>query len=147
MKEDSGLFIQGFLMQLLLQSPPHFPLLYPFKKSISFYLFLATLGHHCCMRAFSSCRKQGLLPVVVCSFSLWCLLLLWNMGSRAHGLCSCGAWAYLLCGIWDLSRPGIKPMSPTLAGGFLTTGLPEKYLHPPPIPFFLAQTYTCWPVF
>ena len=29
------------------------------------YLFLAALGLHCCVRAFSSCGEQGLLFVVV----------------------------------------------------------------------------------
>ena len=28
--------------------------------------------------------------------------------------------------MWDLPRPGIKPMSPALAGRFLTTGPPGK---------------------
>ena len=28
--------------------------------------------------------------------------------------------------MWDLPRPGIKPVSPALAGGFLTTGPPGK---------------------
>ena len=28
--------------------------------------------------------------------------------------------------MWDLPRPGIEPMSPALAGGFLTTGPPGK---------------------
>ena len=31
-----------------------------------FVLFLAVLGLHCCARAFSSCREQGLLFVAVC---------------------------------------------------------------------------------
>ena len=30
--------------------------------------------------------------------------------------------------MWNLSRPGIDPVSPALAGGFLTTGPPEKSL-------------------
>ena len=30
------------------------------------YLFLAALGLHCCVQAFSSCGEQGLLFVVVC---------------------------------------------------------------------------------
>ena len=30
-----------------------------------FILFLAVLGLHCCLRAFSSCSKQGLLFVAV----------------------------------------------------------------------------------
>ena len=54
--------------------------------------------------------------------SLWWLLLLQSTGSRAHGL-QC-----LWCGepnthsMWHLPKSGIEPMSPALAGGFLTTG-------------------------
>ena len=33
-------------------------------------------------------------------------------------LSSCGARASLLRGMWDLPRPGLKPVSPVLAGGF-----------------------------
>ena len=56
----------------------------------------------------------------------------------AHGLCSCGlralerrlsscgARAQLLRGMWDLSGPGLEPVSPALAGGFLTTAPPGK---------------------
>jgi len=33
---------------------------------------------------------------------------------------SCGQWAPLLCGMWDLSGPGIEPMSLALAGKFLS---------------------------
>ena len=32
-----------------------------------------------------------------------------------------GAWAQLLCGMWDLTRPGIAPKFPALVGGFFTT--------------------------
>ena len=60
----------------------------------------------------------------------------------AHGLTSCGAWALELvdsvavagelgcpvaCGIL-VPGPGVKPVTPALQGGFLTTGLPGKYL-------------------
>ena len=48
---------------------------------------------------------------------------LWALECR---LSSCGARALLLCGIWDLPGPGLDPMSPALAGGFLTTGPPGK---------------------
>ena len=34
---------------------------------------------------------------------------------------SCGSWAYLLQGMWDLPRSGIEPVSPALTGGFFTT--------------------------
>ena len=40
--------------------------LYIYLKKIFFNLFLAALGLHCCMRAFSSCSEQGLLFVAVC---------------------------------------------------------------------------------
>ena len=66
------------------------------------------------------------------------LLLLQSMGSRAcglqwldspalqHRLGSSGTLAQLPHGMWDLPRPGIKPMSPALAGGFFTTEPPGK---------------------
>ena len=89
----------------------------------------------------------GLSPVVASGDhpSLWCagLSLRWPLplqskGSRRAGfssyglqalecrLSSCGTWAWLLCGMWDLPRPGLEPMSPALAGGFLTTASPGK---------------------
>ena len=81
-------------------------------------------------RGYSSLRCAG--------FSLRRLLLLWSMGSRRTGfsscgsqalerrLSSCGAWAQLLYGMWDLPEPGIEPVSPALAGKFLTTAPPGK---------------------
>ena len=63
--------------------------------------------------------------VAACGFfhcSAWASLQLWCAGSRAHGL-SCPT----ACGIL-VPPPGIKPMSPALEGGFLTTGLPGKFL-------------------
>ena len=46
-----------------------------------------------------------------------------------HGFSSCGAWAWLLCGMWDLPRSVIQPVSPALAGGFLSTAPPgESYI-------------------
>ena len=56
----------------------------------------------------------------------------------ARGLSSCGSWAlerrlgscgaraYLLHGMWDLPGSGLEPLSPALAGGFLTTAPPGK---------------------
>ena len=67
---------------------------------------------HCCMQAFSGCGTQD---------------------SPCDGFSCCGAWAQycgaraqLLLGMWNLLRPGIEPVSPALAGGFLTTGPPGK---------------------
>ena len=44
----------------------------------------------------------------------------------ARELSSCGAWAQLLCGLWDLSGPGVIPMSSVLASGFSTASAPGK---------------------
>ena len=105
-----------------------------FFKEIFIYLFiLAVLGLlpcagflqlwragatlHCSARAshcdgFSCCRARGL-------------------GARASvvvacGLSSCGSRAQLLHSMWDLPGPGLEPVSPALAGGFLTTAPPGK---------------------
>ena len=77
---------------------------------ILFYLFLAALGHHCCVWAFSSCGEWGLLFVAVRRFLIVVASLvaehrlqahvlrqLWHAGSVvvAHGL-SCST----ACGIF-----------------------------------------------
>ena len=50
------------------------------------------------------------------------------LGTRAleHRLSSCGSRAQLLRGMWDLPGPGVEPMSPALAGRFLTTAPPGE---------------------
>ena len=107
---------------------------------------MAALGLRCCARAFSSCSERGLLFVAVLRLlivvaSVCCRAQ--ALGTRAsvvvaRGLSSCGLLAlklrlsncgpqvYLLHGMWDLPRPGLEPMSPALAGGFLTTAPPGK---------------------
>ena len=42
------------------------------------------------------------------------------------GVGSCSTWAQLLCGTWDLPRPGIEPVSSALASRFLSTRPPGK---------------------
>ena len=51
-----------------------------------------------------------------------------SCGTRAleRRLSSCGARALLLRGLWDLPGPGLEPVCPALAGGFLTTVPPGK---------------------
>ena len=100
-------------------------------------LFLAVLGLCCCMCASSSCRELRLL--YGCGA--------WASYSRGFSCCS-GAWSpehmnFSSCSsralaqqFWHMgflapqhvgsSRPGIKPMSSALVGGFLTTGPPGK---------------------
>ena len=45
---------------------------------------------------------------------------------QTRRLSSCGSRAQLLRGMWDLPRPGLKPVSPALAGRFSTTAPPGK---------------------
>ena len=49
-------------------------------------------------------------------------------GCRSHGLSGWGTWALLLCGLWALPGPGLEPVSPALADGFSTSGLPGNRL-------------------
>ena len=87
------------------------------KFSYLFILFLSVLGLLCGAQAshcggFSHCEARDLrvrASVVV-----------------EHGLSSCSTQAQLLHGMWDPSGPGLEPVSPALAGGFLTTAPPGK---------------------
>ena len=121
--------------------PLHFIYLF-FKFIYLFNLFLAAWVF------LAAC----VLPLVVASggysslrcvgFSLRWLFLLRSMGSRHAGFRSCGlralerrlssccARASLLRGMWELPEPGLEPLSPALAGGFLTTAPLGK---PPPL--------------
>ena len=112
------------------------------------YLFLAALGLCCYARAFSSCSELGATLHCGVRASHWggfsgCRARalgaqasvvvargLSSCGSRGleRSLSSCGTQAYLLRGMWDLLRPGIEPVSPALAGRFLTTAPPGKSL-------------------
>ena len=53
-------------------------------------------------------------------------------------LSSCGSRAQLLRGMWDPPRPGLKPVSPALAGRFSTTVPPGK---PQGLKFLWRNTY------
>ena len=74
--------------------------------------------------SLSRCRAQTVdtqaSVVVACGLS--------SCGSRAleHRLSGCGSRTLLHSGMWDLPGPGIEPVSPELAGGFLTTRPPGK---------------------
>ena len=100
------------------------------------YLFLAALGPCCCAQAFSSCTSGG--PLFRCGARASHCGGPSPCGARApstrasavvaRGLGSCSARAQLLRGMWDPPRPGLEPVSPALAGGFLTTAPLEKPL-------------------
>ena len=111
---------------------------------------MAALGLRCCAQTFSSCGERGLLFVfgvqashcggfsycAAWALGAWASVVvahgLKSCGSRAleRRLSSCGARAYLLRGMWDLPGAGLKPVSPALAGGFLTTVPPGKSRFP-----------------
>ena len=82
---------------------------------------------HC--GGFSCCRATGSRRVGFSSCASWALeRRLSSCGSWALEcrLSSCGAQAQLLRGMWDLPVPRLEPVSPALAGRFLTTGPPGK---------------------
>ena len=86
-------------------------------------LILTALGLCCCLgfshvavnRDYSLVVARGLLTAVTSLIAV-------------HGLNSGGARAQLPRGMWNLPGPEIKPMSPALAGRFLTTGPAGKSL-------------------
>ena len=83
---------------------------------------MADLGLHCSGQAFSSCRERGLLSSCGVQASHGHGLSCFRAQALEHaGFSSWGVQAELLQGIWDLPHgPGIKPVPPALASGFLT---------------------------
>ena len=109
------------------------PYIYIFflNKFILFILFLAVLGLRCCVQAFSSCGKRGLLFVAVCGLQqLWCMgsVVVWLAGSRAQAQ---QLWHMGFVALWHVGSSWTRDrtMSPALAGGFLTTAPTGKSPH------------------
>ena len=97
------------------------------KMHIFFFnLFLAVLGLRFCARAFSSCGERGPLFIAVRGPLTIAASLVAEHGLQTRRLSSCGSRAQLLCGMWDLPRPGLEPVSPSLTGRFSTTAPPGK---------------------
>ena len=82
---------------------------------------MAVLGLHFCARAFSSCGERGPLFIAVCGPLTFAASLAAEHRLQARRLSNCGSRAQLLRGMWDLPRPGLEPVCPTLAGRFSTT--------------------------
>ena len=93
---------------------------------IFIYLFMAVLGLCFCARAFSSCSKWGPLFITVRGPLTIAASLVAEHRLQTRRLSNCGSRAQLLCGMWDLPRPGLEPMSSALAGRFSTTVPPGK---------------------
>ena len=90
-----------------------------------FFILVALCSSLVC-RAFSSCGRWELLSACGAGFSPQWLLLLRSVGCRCTGFGSSGSQAQLPHSMWNLPGPGIEPVSPPLAGGFLTTVPPGK---------------------
>ena len=95
-------------------------------------LFLAAVGHGCCPGAFCIAARGGRSLVVVrgllaaaASLTLECVHLLWSVSTWAQEL-----WRRRAAASWHVwpSGPGIKLMSPALAGRLLISGPPGKSL-------------------
>ena len=87
---------------------------------------MAVLGLRFCARAFSSCGKRGPLFIAVRGPLTVVASLVAEHRLQTRRLSNCGSRAQLLCCMWDLPRPGLKPVSPALAGRFSTTAPPGK---------------------
>ena len=57
------------------------------------FFFLAALGLHCCVQAFSSRGKWGLLSAVVQGLLTALASLAVDHGSRCKGFSNCGTWS------------------------------------------------------
>ena len=98
----------------------YFRLCWVFIVVCGLCLFTASGGFSCC-----GARALGMWVSVVVALRLSSC----SLRALEHGLSSYGARAQLLRGMWDLPGPGLKPVSPALAGGFLTTAPPGKSRH------------------
>ena len=87
---------------------------------------MAALGLRFCARVFSSCGKRGPLFITVHEPLTIAASLVAEHRLQTHRLRNCGSRAQLLRGMWDLPRPGLKPVSHALAGRFSTTAPPGK---------------------
>ena len=102
-----------------------------FKKQLFFHFWLHWVfvaAHWLSLVAVSSCgswasRFGGFSCGAHGVQQLWCVgSVVAARGLQSLGFSSCGARAQLPCGMCNLPTAGIKPVSPALAGGFLTTG-------------------------
>ena len=93
---------------------------------VCLFIYLAVLGLRFCARAFSSCSKRGPLFLAVRGPLTIAASLVAEHRFQTRRLSSCGSQTQLLRGMWDLPRPELEPVSPALAGRFLTTAPPGK---------------------
>ena len=97
---------------------------------------MAVLGLHFCARAFSSCGKRGPLLIAVRGPLTITAPPVAEHRLQMRRLSNCGSRVQLLRGLWDLPRPGLKLVSPALAGRLSTTAPPGK---PPYMAFIMLR--------
>ena len=154
-KEKSSLPISScsyFLLFLLITSSPHpfFPqqlsiysTYFPFLIDFKIYIYLFRL-----LWVFIVMHRLSIVAVSRGYDSLWCV----GFSSQWHllGTQALSVWASVVAcglsslvhGIWDLPRPEIEPVSPVLAGAFLTMGPAGKSLfHLFFNPYFTSISY------
>ena len=100
---------------------------------LNIYFWLCSAFFVAC--AFSSCSSKWELRsscgVWASQWGDFSFLRTWAPGTRASVvlasvLSSCGTWASSPHSTRNLPRPGIEPVSPALAAGFLSSGPPGK---------------------
>ena len=75
---------------------------------------MAVLGLRFCARAFSSGGKRGPLFIAVRRPLTIASSLVAEHRLQTRKLSNCGSRAQLLRGMWDLPRPGLEPVSPSI---------------------------------
>ena len=134
-----GCFPQLSILHLVVYICPQHTFFFKIYLSLLCWVFVAAHGLSLVAASGGYCfvAVRRLLIVVASRCRAWALGVrasvvvacgLSSCGSRAleRRLSSCGARAQLLHGMWDLPGPGLEPVSPALAGGFLTTAPPGK---------------------
>ena len=82
------------------------------ENFLKIYLYLAALDVHC-HKWLSLVEASGCYSLLPCTSWVHRLRYLWLLGLIAPGM-------------WNLPGPGIEPVFPALAGGFLSTAIPGK---------------------
>ena len=90
---------------------------------------MAVLGLCFCLRALSSCGKQGPLFIAVHGPLTIAASPAAEHRLQTRTLSNCGSRAQPLRGTWDPPRRGLEPVSPALAGRLSTTAPPGKPPH------------------
>ena len=92
-----------------------------FSKNTHIYFIFGHAGSSSLQGPFSSCGVWVSYCRAFSCFGAWAPGFT-TCSSRAleRRLRTCGALSQLLQDRWSLPRPGVEPMSPALAGGFIT---------------------------